>query len=163
MGCLHLLQEAVEGRPIRCPLQAFPGGYQEESSQLSPPSAREDTRSLLAIQAGQPVVERGDLLPYWKLLQSADMNPKYSMISYPLDPLSSPFSHFSFFFPLYHPHSFSNKPTTSLISLCWPQVFYISTQIWYFWYCFLGNLRFLWNHLSAIGPCKIVFPKRSQV
>lgn len=114
ISCSKLWRADMLGVPSRHSLV----GVKRRAPRLRPPNAREDTRSLLAVEAGQPMVERADLLPCWKLLQSgaglSDMDYKYPW-SYDYLPFRSPFFPFfpSPFFPLYQPHSLSNKPTTS--------------------------------------------------
>lgn len=69
-------QGAAEGSCVGSPLQAFLMGA-KAASNLLPPSAREDTRSLLAMEADQTMVQIFIAL----LLQSgaglSDMDPKY--------------------------------------------------------------------------------------
>lgn len=90
-------------------------GVWRRAPRLSPPGAREDTRSLEAVEAGQPMVARAALSPHRKLLQSGaglcDIpDPK---VRYPFFPLFHLF--FFFFSPL--PASFPlRKPQPPLIA-----------------------------------------------
>lgn len=113
MDCLHFLQEAVEGR-----------------CQVSPPgilwweSGGDLPGFLHSVQGKTP----GPSWPWKQVSQrwedqiycptekyqsgAGTLNIPDPMISYPLDPLSSTFSHL-LLFPFYQPHSLSNKPATS--------------------------------------------------